>query len=49
MAALTSSFRNLAMGVEDPIHRADPAKMAAFIEQGCVDLGRGPAREAWGP
>jgi len=49
VAALAASFGNLAMGGEGPVHRADPAKIAAFIEQGCVDLGRGPARKARGP
>ena len=49
MAALAAAFRNLAMGGEDPIHRADPAKIAAFIAQGRVDLGRGLVGEARGP
>ena len=49
MTSLAASFRNLRMGGEDPIHRADRAKIAAFIEQCRVDLGRGLVRETRGP
>jgi len=41
MAALAASFGDLAMGGEDPIHRADPTQIDAFIEQRRVDLSRG--------
>jgi len=41
MAALPTTFRDLALGGQYPIHRADQAKMDAFIEQCRVDFGRG--------
>jgi hypothetical protein len=46
MATLAATLRNLTMGGEDAMHRADRAQIDAFIQQGGIDLGRGLIREA---
>ncbi len=46
MTALAAALSDLALGGKDAIHRADRAKIDAFIEQGRVDFGRGLIGEA---
>ena len=41
MTTLAAAFRDLALRGKDSIHRADRAKIDAFIKQGGKDLGWG--------
>jgi hypothetical protein len=47
MSELVATLTNLLGIIENAIHGSSRAVINAFVEQGCVDLGRGLVHESW--